>query len=929
MVKIEETFLQHLKELVGISSSMIQEKDLGRLLNMIAEITRDYCGFNRVVVSLLDEDFLVYNMGTAGLSKEEENTLHKKSLTPEERRLIFREKYKIGESFYIPAGEIPWGDRGVTSDSQPLMKNGWNPDDYLFVPIVGQEGQILGLVSTDEPSDSKLPDRNSLIPIEMLANIAASAVQNASLWQNYKTQLEQIQEINLELKSLQKTTADLLISLDLEEVLSRIAENVVSGLGFTAAIVMDYAAGERVLTVKAVAGEKKLISLVEEIIESPMIGQSMEIDPDSADSGIKALFDSQIICTDNLGDVLFPVMNEDLAKTIQKLFGINSMASVPLVSDRVLRGILFAASIKTELVKTDTESLQAFANQAGIAIQNASLYHNLYTKTSELASLNDINTRLSQHPEFDTTLKESLCAAIDNLDAVTGLIHLKEGDELVFKTSRKLKKKYQKWYSSKKVAGILKDLLSEEIPILERKGSKTGPGMLPLDDPPPYGSAQLIPLRSKGNLVGSLLLLFDDEPSRIGTSTDFLLALGSQIGIAIENASLYSDLKEAVSHLEEAQEHLIQTEKLSALGQLAGGIAHDFNNILSAILGRAQLLQQQTDDQVVIDGLELIEKAAFDGGETVRRIQEFTRVRTEKRFNPINLNEIVNDSVQIVKPRWKDQAERKGIIYNFDLDLAEISYVMGNSSEMREVLANIYLNAIDAMPNGGSIKVSSSAGKNGVLLTVRDTGVGMSPEIKRRVFDPFFTTKGSRGTGLGMSVVYGIIQRHGGSIEIESEPGKGTSFNILLRAAPSDAIIKSESRDKQISNVSGRILVIDDEDFICEIVSDTLSEAGCQIEVTSDPRAGIEIYGNREFDAVITDLGMPELSGWDVAKSIKGIDEDAVIILLTGWGGSLGEGEEGRKNVDIILSKPFQMDELLVAVIQAVNLRETNLSREN
>lgn len=920
MSRIDDQFLQKLRELVNMSSSMIQEKDMDKLLARMAEIARKYCGFSRVAISLLDENFLVYSSGATGLSQEAEQSLHQKSLTPEERRSIFQEKYLIGDSYYIPGNNTPWGDRGVASDFKQVEEGGWHSEDFMFTPIMGQEGEILGLVSVDDPEDGKVPDRRSLVPIEMLANIAASAVQNAALWQNYKTQLEQIQEINLELNSLQRTTADLLTSLDLEAVLPRIADSVVKGLGYTAAVVLDYSAEDNSLTVKAVAGDTSLLNLLEEIVGSPVIGRCFAFDPDSDNKVVQMFVKGELFCTDNLADVLFPKLSRDLARTIQKLFGLNAMASVPLVSDGALQGNLFAASRKFRLNRADTESLQAFANQAGIAIRNASLFKKEQIRAKELSLLNEISNRLSEHLERETTCVIALQAAKESLGAVSGAIHLIDDGVLDLVHTENLSAKTVKHLASKNVLKKLEVEISGN-KTLRELSTKSSMAI------EPYKMIIVLPLMGKRDSSGCCTLFFDEKVEKPSLRDDFLFALGRSIGAAIENASLFSELKSAYADLENTQEQLIQTEKLTALGELAGGIAHDFNNILSAILGRAQLLQQQTDDSTVITGLKLVEKAAFDGGETVRRIQEFTRVRTEKRFDAVDIIGIVKDSIEMARPRWKDEAERKGISYAIQSDFGEVDRVMGNSSELREVFSNIFLNAIDAMPQGGTIFVKTEQIEGEVATTIKDTGVGMTPEIKRCIFDPFYTTKGSRGTGLGMSVAYGIIQRHNGVIDIESELGEGAAFTLKLPAVPpGDVPVKSKKVEKEMSRLTGRILVIDDEDFIGEIVSDTLIEAGCEVRAVTDPREGIDIYSRDEYDMLITDLGMPVLSGWDVAERIRLKDADSVILLLTGWGGTIDEKEERRNSVDAILGKPFNMDALLKSVRECLALREERLS---
>jgi signal transduction histidine kinase len=224
------------------------------------------------------------------------------------------------------------------------------------------------------------------------------------------------------------------------------------------------------------------------------------------------------------------------------------------------------------------------------------------------------------------------------------------------------------------------------------------------------------------------------------------------------------------------RERLSETEKLRALGELASGVAHDFNNLLGAILGRSQLLRRRKMAPDVDHDLAVIEKAAQDGRETVRRIQEFSRTRRDKKFENVELGEILSDALEITKTRWKDDALLRKVDIKPALSAAAVPPILGNASELREVFTNLILNAVDAMPQGGRLELSCRREGERVIAIVADTGVGMTEGIRQNIFDPFFTTKGARGMGLGMSVVYGIVTRHGGKIEVETALGKGTKF---------------------------------------------------------------------------------------------------------------------------------------------------------
>jgi len=226
------------------------------------------------------------------------------------------------------------------------------------------------------------------------------------------------------------------------------------------------------------------------------------------------------------------------------------------------------------------------------------------------------------------------------------------------------------------------------------------------------------------------------------------------------------------------------SRKLTVLGTVASGVAHNFNNILTTILGRVQLLLRFPQPmEKVHETLRIIEKSALDGAATVKRIQDFSKKQQPTLDDaPVDVNEIVSDVVAFTRARWQEQAREKGLTYEVRVEPGEVRPVLGSSSELREVLINLMLNAIDAMPKGGQIRIATEAGSRHVRIRFIDDGPGMPAEIKARIFDPFFTTKGRHGTGLGLFESANIVQRHRGRLLCDSELGRGTTFTIELPA---------------------------------------------------------------------------------------------------------------------------------------------------
>ncbi|MDX1389668.1 MAG: ATP-binding protein, partial [Acidobacteriota bacterium] len=379
------------------------------------------------------------------------------------------------------------------------------------------------------------------------------------------------------------------------------------------------------------------------------------------------------------------------------------------------------------------------------------------------------------------------------------------------------------------------------------------------------------------------------------------------------------------------REQLTQTEKLSALGELAGGVAHDFNNLLSAILGRVQLLRRQEFSPRVDGELQVIEKAAQDGRETVRRVQEFSRTRRDKLFSPVNLAEVIQGSVEITRTRWETELVHRNLKVDVTADLCpdEGCRLLGNAAELREVFTNLILNAIDALPRGGTVKLTCRKEGETLVARVEDTGVGMSEETRRQLFDPFFTTKGPSGTGLGLSVVYGIVKRHGGLIEVETQVGRGTRFCLKFPAA--DVAPEVRGGDgaalPQLVRPS-RILVIDDEREIAELVKEALTAEGHTVEVALCGNDGVSMAALAPYDLVFTDLGMPDISGWDVAKQIRTVTPATPVVLVTGWGATLDETRVQRSGIAAVIHKPFDLDHLIETAVTVLATSGLGASEE-
>ncbi len=359
---------------------------------------------------------------------------------------------------------------------------------------------------------------------------------------------------------------------------------------------------------------------------------------------------------------------------------------------------------------------------------------------------------------------------------------------------------------------------------------------------------------------------------------------------------------------------IIQSEKLAALGTMAGGVSHDFNNLLMAILGHIQLILPQIEDEEIRRRLQNMEKAVYDGSNTVRRLQRFTeRERDPKAIaSTVDIEEAVKDVIELTRPRWKNLMERSGRTIDIQVDIKKNCLAAINASDLREVLTNLLLNAIDAMPQGGIITFRTQSQGEQVILEVSDTGVGMSKDVAERIFDPFFTTKGIGNSGLGLSVSWSLISRFGGDIQVKSKPGKGTTFVIRLTKAEATKVQLSSKTAEETS--SYRLLLVEDDPEILNLLRDMLRFKGHRVVAVSDGEKALELIDSTNFDLVLTDLGMPVVSGWEIAKRTKEKHPKTPVVMITGWGAQYEDAELSGRGVDLMLAKPLSWDKLLNSI---------------
>ncbi len=376
-----------------------------------------------------------------------------------------------------------------------------------------------------------------------------------------------------------------------------------------------------------------------------------------------------------------------------------------------------------------------------------------------------------------------------------------------------------------------------------------------------------------------------------------------------------------LSHQKLMTERLVHSEKLRALGSMAGGIAHDFNNLLTTILGNVELLSKEPLSDKGKRRLKNIEMAVQDGANTVRRLQTFTGFeKKKKKISNCDVNGVVKSAIELTEPKWRNESQKRGITIKVLTYLDSKLRAAIHESELREVLTNLIFNSVDAMEDkGGTISIRTSDLVDKVHIEVIDTGIGMDKETAKRIFDPFFSTKDVGNSGLGLSISYGLIVGAGGTLTVDSKLNLGTTFHITLPAYGDETTEPASSRDESLQQDNLKILVVDDEDQIVDLLTTILETNGHEVTGLVEAAKAVDLLRTQKFDLLLTDLGMPGVSGMELAKLAKEAKPMIKVIMLTGWGADYENQDLRDQGIDAVLSKPFRFDELTAIIHEVMN----------
>ncbi len=441
------------------------------------------------------------------------------------------------------------------------------------------------------------------------------------------------------------------------------------------------------------------------------------------------------------------------------------------------------------------------------------------------------------------------------------------------------------------------------------------------------------PLLVESQVFGVLIAARRQPQGFSSGECEFLRQLSEHVALAAHQAQLYGALQQAYDDLRQTQQTVMQQERLRALGQMASGIAHDINNAISPVaLYTESLLEKEPNLSERARGyLETIQRAIDDVAQTVARMREFYRQREPQlTLSTVQLNRLVPQVLDLTRARWSDMPQQRGVVVKVTTDLAaDLPAIMGSESEIREALINLVFNAVDAMPEGGTLTLRTALADGPpqrAVLEVADSGVGMDEDTRSRCLEPFYTTKGERGTGLGLAMVYGAVQRHSAEIEIDSTPGKGTTMRLLfpVPVAPVAGTTQSDAGYAVPSRL--RILVVDDDPLLLRSLRDILEADGHLVSAVNGGQAGIDAFRAAQqrkepFGVVITDLGMPHVDGRTVSAMVKAASASTPVILLTGWGQRLVSNGDVPPHVDRVLNKPPKLHELRRALAECFEVK--------
>ena len=566
-------------------------------------------------------------------------------------------------------------------------------------------------------------------------------------------------------------------------------------------------------------------------------------------------------------------IKSDASKNSKWEYGsIGSWASVPIMMKDQLSGLIVLASKNPEaFTNKQIDFIMAFANQIGVAMENATLFERV---------------RKSEERYIDLFEHSPDMSRIINKPGIITNCNQTEATRLGYSKSEIIGQSILKFY------------------------------------PPEYHSEAQRLLND----------IFENNLEVKGLEEKMLAKNGELIDVSV-NASIIRDeagqplvraVARDITEKKNLEAKVIHAQRIDSIGNLAGGVAHDFNNILTSILGSTSIMKRKMKhDDRWYRFADIIETAARRGAALTRQLLTFAR-KGNVQFRPVIVNDIIEETLRLF-----ERSIDKKISIEKDL-IGEVCIISGDDGQLQQSLLNLLINARDAMPDGGTITVQSqkkhieedTTGAAEILkgdyiaVSVLDTGIGMDKEIQQHIFEPFFTTKDrGKGTGLGLSVVYGVVNSHNGFINVQSEPMHGSQFTMHFPILPASENLRSNIRHSKLERGTEQIIIIDDEKDVAGVIGGMLESMGYHVTIVDSGRKAINLFKKKKrFDVVILDLNMPKMSGKETFEKLKEIDPKIPVIISTGYSDRDMDVSQWRDAVDAFLQKPYPIEELSKAI---------------
>ena len=431
---------------------------------------------------------------------------------------------------------------------------------------------------------------------------------------------------------------------------------------------------------------------------------------------------------------------------------------------------------------------------------------------------------------------------------------------------------------------------------------------------PDYSGVVVLEIHPHESIQGALVVWTNRIDGFSKNDLRILSVFGMFAKTEIRNALTVRRLRKARRLFEKSSMRMADIEALAALADMTAGVAHDFNNIFGGVIGRLQLMKLKVYDESILSDLSKIETLVLEGANTIKRIQEFAISAKSKDVHPVDLCRIIRDCLDIEDVDWKNLASAKKVAVISRLAVDE-AIINGSETDLKTVIHKLLKNAMEYSPENSTVEVILNVDDRHFTISVVDNGPGIPEEIKQKIFYPFFSTKGTPGAGLGLAIVHGIVTRQGGKVSIKTNKNSGTVFNVtFLRAAQNQDISEITSKTKSPGPL--KILVVDDDEQIREILIDMLTMYGYNAIACPDAYAALKAIEDERFDILITDLGMPGMSGLDLAAEVHQTHPQIPIAMITGWGTQLSEQEISSRGINAVLSKPFHLKEIKTLVYE-------------